>query len=110
MSVLDWSPARQAPTTDEIGGPHVISQDGGIVQLDPREWRGFPTSSGVEPGGFQVGPSTQVQQPAPGPASTSPALTPGFDLSGLISGTIMGLPSWLVIGAAVWFLFFRKHR
>lgn len=34
----------------------------------------------------------------------------GFDFGSLLSGDIMGIPTWLVLGGAAWFFFFRKGR
>lgn len=85
----------------------------------PRQvWPRYPQLVGVEPGGYQVKPGfTQEQEPPTGTSATPPvdpstttdsAATAGLDFGNLLSGTIFGLPSWIVIGAAVWFLFFRK--
>lgn len=55
-------------------------------------------------------PTLPVVDPVTG-LTTTPVTTvaSGFDLSSIMSGTIFGLPSWLVIAGGVWFFFLRKH-
>jgi hypothetical protein len=53
-------------------------------------------------------PTTTIDPTTGLPVATS--ATSGFDISTLLSGTIFGLPSWIVLGAAAYFLFFRKGR
>lgn len=59
-----------------------------------------------------ITPTAPVVDPATGQTNTPVTTVPaaGFDISGLMSGTTFGLPTWLVIGGAVWFFFLRKGR
>ena len=57
-------------------------------------------------GGYQAPqvPPTSTEQPVPPEVSSAP------DIGSLLSGEIMGIPSWLVIGGLAWFFLFRKGR
>jgi hypothetical protein len=69
-------------------------------------------SPGFMAPGYPVGVSTSTDPAAvPDPAvGATPAPVAGApDLGQLFSGTILGLPTWVVVGVAVYFLFFRKH-
>jgi hypothetical protein len=72
---------------------------------------------GARPIGSATGGPYYAPQPMPvtpsAPTTGLPVATSttgGFDISTLLSGTIFGLPSWIVLGAAAYFLFFRKGR
>ncbi len=113
-------PAQQAPMDPNdwpMGVRPRWSTSPGCMELmslpgQPSSCSSWKTPvAALEPGGYQVGPGTQLP-PGTGtvPITPTPAIGGGFDLSGIFSGTILGLPSWLVLAAAAWFLFFRKGR
>jgi hypothetical protein len=101
------------------GGP--VHQDGSTYDLSkfilPKKHGGMYGIPGGRPGPMPPDFGNDMATPYPVadvgtvtvPATTTNPLG-SFDLSSLLSGNIMGIPTWIILAAAAYFLFFRKGR
>jgi hypothetical protein len=121
--------------TDSMGrtlcaDPAIIGQDTSSSYdlrnfiLPKKKHRGMYGIPGGYPGPMPADdPGATIPGGTPGPVSfgndmgtpgTVPAATTSplgsFDLSSLFSGNIMGIPTWIILAAAAYFLFFKKGR
>lgn len=107
----------------ELLGPPVrkppeFGNDMGMPYPDPRVspiggMRWPPTYAGDVQSGqpvADVGRIITVPDPSAVQSSATPAPTSGFDFSSLLSGNIMGIPTWIILAAAAYFMFFKKGR
>lgn len=117
-------------------GPPVQAGDGidprrGPLDKGPYDLQNFilPKKHGMygipggRPGPMPADSGATIPGGSPGPtplsfgndmgtpvAVSSASASSGFDLSSIFSGTIMGIPTWLILAAAAYFLFFKKGR
>jgi len=94
----------------DSGGPYDLG--GFILPKQTRDYiygmpGGRPGRLPANPPSFGNDMGTPQTQPAP---VTTPSAAGAFDLSSLLSGNIMGIPTWIILAAAAYFLFFKKGR
>lgn len=91
---------RPGPMPPDFGNDmYPVADVGTIVHIGG----GVPGYSGAA--GYGGDPTSGAVNPSP---STNPL--GGFDLSSIFSGNIMGIPTWIILAAAAYFLFFKKGR
>lgn len=103
---------RPAKPISLYGGPVIAPTRTG--QWDWRTHKLRPNAPGTRPwlnlGGDMAPPPAPTNAPDVSASSSVPQSTPVFDIAGFLQGSTFGLPTWLVVGAAAWFFFFRKGR
>lgn len=95
----DWSQYKTGWQPIRPVGP-----DGIMTAANPRDLPAH--TEGGTPLGVVENPGFQA--PPGGAGTGSNAAGSGVDLSGLFAGNIMGIPTWVVVAVAAYFLFFKK--